>query len=147
MRKNDKCLEKDPRYYTGWPPKQGRPKTSRLGNIGLWTGLTMEELLRTVECRQLQRKIVVAYMMRSTLEPTMTKKRTSVYNSKRIRMIHVYCRKHAQFYTMNIFKWIISLFETCFISKMIDQHGFYRGLEALWRGGLKIGQERRGKDR
>jgi len=31
---------------------RGRPKTSLFGNIRFWTGLTMEELLRTVEDRQ-----------------------------------------------------------------------------------------------
>ncbi len=60
MRKKDrpKCLEKV--IIQGTTPSaraRGRPKTSWLGNIRLWTGLTMEELLRTVEDRQ-RRNIV-----------------------------------------------------------------------------------------
>jgi len=50
MRMKDKCLEKE--IIQGTTPgdhTRGRLKTSCLGNIRLWTGLTMEELLRTVE--------------------------------------------------------------------------------------------------
>ena len=49
MRKKDKCLEK--KIIQGTTPgarAKGRAKTSWLGNIRLWTGITMEELLRTV---------------------------------------------------------------------------------------------------
>ena len=50
MRNKDKCLEKEIiQGSTSGARAKGRPKTSWLGNIRLWTGLTMEELLRTVE--------------------------------------------------------------------------------------------------
>ena len=48
MKKNDKCLEKEiiqGRPTTPSSRAKGRPKTSWLGNIRLWTGLTMEERL------------------------------------------------------------------------------------------------------
>jgi len=62
--KKDKCLEKE--IIQGTTPgdrPRGRPKTSWLGNIRLWTGLTMEELLRTDNGGRF------LFMMQSTLEP------------------------------------------------------------------------------
>ena len=59
MKKKEECLEKE--IIQGTTPgvrSRGRPKENWLGNIRLSTGLTMEELLRTVEDRQ-RRKIVV----------------------------------------------------------------------------------------
>jgi len=59
MRKKDKCRENA--IIQGTTPgkhPRGRPKTSWLGNIRLWTGLTEEEMLRTVEDRK-RRKIAV----------------------------------------------------------------------------------------
>ena len=53
MRKKNKCLGEE--IIQGTTPgarARGRPKTSWLGNLRLWTGLTMEGLLRTVEERQ-----------------------------------------------------------------------------------------------
>src|SRR6218665_2504884 len=50
MMKKDKCLEKE--IIQGTTPGdrlRGKPKTSWLGNIRLWTKQTMKELLRTVE--------------------------------------------------------------------------------------------------
>jgi len=70
-RKKEKCLEKE--IINGTKPgdsTMGIPKTSWLGNIRFWTGLTTEELLRTGNDRSL------LYMLQSTLEPRMTKNRT-----------------------------------------------------------------------
>ena len=51
MRKKDKCLENEIiQVSTSGARARGRPKTS-CANIRLWTGLTMEELLRTIEHR------------------------------------------------------------------------------------------------
>ena len=74
MRKKDKCLEKEIIQGTipGASPG-GRPQTSFLGNVRLWTGLTiMEELLRRVEDSGGR----LWFMTRSTLEPRMTENRT-----------------------------------------------------------------------
>src|SRR6218665_3592423 len=84
MRKKDKCLEK--KIIQGTTPgarAKSRPKTSWLGNIRLWTGLTMEELLRTDNAGRL------LFMTQSTLESRMLKKRTSVYTEPRNKLLQV----------------------------------------------------------
>ena|SRR6218665_2561411 len=71
MRKKENYLGKE--IIKGTIPgdsTMGKPKTSWLGNIRFWTGLTTEELLRTGNDRSL------LYMLQSTLEPRMTKNRT-----------------------------------------------------------------------
>ena len=73
MRKKDKCLEKE--IIQGTTPGAraiARPKISWLGNIRLWTGLIMEELLRKDNSGRL------LFLTRTTLEPRMTENRTVV---------------------------------------------------------------------
>lgn len=73
MRKKDEYLEKEMIQGTTQGARaRGRPKASWLGNIRIWTGLT---LLRTVEVRQLTVEDCCLSTMRSILEPRVTENR------------------------------------------------------------------------
>ena len=75
MRKKDKCLEKEIIQFTTPSDRpRGTPKTSWLGNVRLWTGLTMEELLSTDNSGRL------LCMMQSTLEPRVAENRAEQNN-------------------------------------------------------------------
>jgi len=76
MRKKDKCLEKEIiQGTTSGARARGRPKMSGLGNIRLWTGLTMEELLRKDNGGRL---VFMRIMTLTTLEPRMTENGTEL---------------------------------------------------------------------